>query len=584
MQDAKEEVRDRLNIEDVIGQYVPLKRAGRSFKGLSPFTNEKTPSFIVTPEKNIWYDFSSNQGGDIFSFIMLAEGLDFRGALELLARKAGVDLSFYSSSSSRAFSQQKDRMLKVLDLAATYYQHSLIKNQQALNYATKQRHFKRDTVLDFRLGYAPSQGRALVDFLTKKKLSTQDIKAAGLVSRGAGDMFRGRFMVPLCDSQGQVIGFTARLIGEHTDGPKYINTPQTLLYDKSRHVFGLHQAKSAIRKAGYSVIVEGNLDVISSHQAGIHQVVATAGTALTEMHLKTLKRLSPKIRLAFDADDAGLAATERAIEIAQKIGVDLSIITLPDDAKDPDELIQKGETKWQKAIDDAKPVVDWVLDAHKNRLDLKTAEGKRLFSDQALQVIKFLKDSVEREHYLELVAKAIDTSQHALQIKLASMEEPSNKPILKSIKKSEVELPPVIKVYQDNLLALAVVDSDVRELLKKVESNWLIDEAAQKLMAYIINHPNESYSGVPESLREIEIYVKIVMIKAEMRYAAWNSQDRYYEAAKLIRNIQNEQMKRRKEELTAQLRQAENEADEARTKQLQKKLNVIIKELGGAQK
>lgn len=584
MQDAKEEVRDRLNIEDVIGQYVTLKRSGRSFKGLSPFTNEKTPSFIVTPEKNIWYDFSSNQGGDVFSFIMLAEGLDFRGALELLARKAGVDLSFYSSASSREFSKQKDRVLKALNLAATYYQHSLIKNKQALDYATKQRHFKRDTVLDFRLGYAPSQGRALVSFLTKKKLSTQDIKAAGLMSRGGGDIFRGRFMVPLCDSQGQVIGFTARLIGENADGPKYMNTPQTLVYDKSRHVFGLHQAKQAIRKAGYSVIVEGNLDVISSHQANIRQVVATAGTALTEMHLKTLKRLSPKIRLAFDADDAGIAATERAIEIAQKIDVDLSIITLPGSAKDPDELIQKDEAMWQKAIDDAKPVVDWVLGAYQQRLDLKTAEGKRLFSDQALRVIKFLTDSVEKEHYLELVAKTIETSKAALETKLAGIGGVENKATPKPIKNNEVKQPAVVKVYQDNLLALAVSDSDVRDMLKKVNLSWLVDESVQKLMSYIIEHPVESYSDVPEALREIEIYVKIVMLKAEMRYAAWNSQDRYHEAAKLIRNIQNEQTKRRKEELTAMLRQAENEADEARTKQLQKELNLIIKELGGAQK
>ncbi len=584
MQDAKEEVRDRLSIEDIIGQYVPLKRAGRSFKGLSPFTNEKTPSFIVTPEKNIWYDFSSNQGGDVFSFIMLAEGLDFKGALELLARKAGVDLSFYSSSSSRAFSDQKDRLLKILDLAATYYQHSLIKNQQALDYASKKRHFKREVVLDFRLGYAPSQGRALVSFLSKKKLPVQDTKATGLISRGGGDMFRGRFIVPLCDGQGQVIGFTARLIDENTDGPKYINTPQTILYDKSRHVFGLHQAKQAIRKAGYCVVVEGNLDVVSSHQAGIRQVVATAGTALTEFHLKALKRLSPKIRLAFDADDAGITATERAIAIAQKIEVDLSIVTLPGDAKDPDELIQKDSAAWQQAIEDAQPVVDWVLEAYKTRLDLKSAEGKRLFSDRALQVIKSLKDSVEREHYLELVAKTIDTSQSALKSKLADLEKAPASQMIKTVKTNEVDQPPANKIYQDNLLALAIVDTDVRELLKKVRPSWLADEDSRKLMAYIIDHPNETYADIPKLLHELEIYVKIVMLKAEVRYAAWNSQDRYYEAAKLIRNIQNEQMKKRKEELTTELRQAENEADETRTKQLQKELNVIIKELGSAQK
>ena len=583
MQDAKEDVRDRLNIEDVIGQYVPLKRAGRSFKGLSPFTDEKTPSFIVTPDKNIWYDFSSNQGGDIFSFIMLAEGMDFKNALELLARKAGVDLSFYNSTSASNFSKQKDRLRQILDLAATYYQRSLLKNQQALDYVFKKRHFSREIVLEFRLGYAPNSGRALADFLTKKGISSQDIKAAGLASRGGGDMFRGRFMVPLCDGQGQVIGFTARLIDENFDGPKYMNTPQTLLYDKSRHVFGLHHAKAAIRKAGYSVIVEGNLDVVSSHQIDVRQVVATAGTALTEFHLKALNRLSPKVRLAFDADKAGIAATERAIVIAQNIGVDLSIVTLPNEAKDPDELIQKDSDAWQQTINEAQPVVDWVLRAYKSRLDLKTAEGKRLFSDQALQVIKGLQDSVEREHYLGLVAKTIDASREALETKLTQLDSPVvSAP--KKVKTNTIDQPPIAKIYQDNLLALAVIDADVRELLKKIESDWLVDKAGKQLMAYIVEHPNDSYVTTPKPLHEIEIYVKIVLLKAEVRYAAWSAQDRYHEAAKLIRNIQNEQIKKRKEELTTQLRQAESVADEVKTKQLQKQLNVIIKELGSAQK
>jgi DNA primase len=538
---------------------------------------------MVTPDKNIWYDFSSNQGGDIFSFIMMAEGIDFKSALELLARKAGVDLSFYRSASAHGISEQKERLRRVLDLAATYYQRTLLKNQQALDYVFKKRKFSRETVLDFRLGYAPSAGRALVDFLIKKGISPQDIKAAGLSSRGGGDMFRSRFMVPLCDGQGQVIGFTARLIDENIDGPKYINTPQTILYDKSRHVFGLHQAKAAIRKAGYSVIVEGNLDVVSSHQVGVNQVVATAGTALTESHLKALNRLSPKVRLAFDADKAGLAATERAIVIAQKLGVDLSIITLPGDAKDPDELIQKDSSVWEKTVNEAKPVVDWVLGVYSSRLDLKTAEGKRLFSDQALQVIKALQDSVEREHYLALVAEATDSSRAALETKLEQINEPVvSAP--KKVKTIEISQPSTIKIFQDNLLALAVIDVDVRELLKKVDLKWLSDEASKRLMNYIITHPNDNYTTTPAPLHEIETYVKIVMLKAEVRYAAWSTQDRYHEAAKLIRNIQNEQIKKRKEELTKELSQAENMADETKTKQLQEQLNVIIKELGSAQK
>lgn len=308
MQDAKEEVRARLNIEDVIGEYVQLKRAGRNFKGLSPFTSERTPSFVVSPDKQIWHDFSSSKGGDVFSFVMLVEGIEFRQALEQLARRAGVDLSMYQSGHSGEIAKKKKRLLEATRLACHYFQQNMLKNSSALEYIFKQRSLSKEVVSNFKIGYAPAAGDALVRVLEQRGFTKQELSAAGLTNRFGGDLFRGRMMVPLMDSAGQVIGFTARIIEDDPGAPKYLNTPQTLLYDKSRHVFGLSQAKEAIRTAGYSVVVEGNLDVVSSHQVGITQVVATAGTALTEYHLKALARLSPQVRLAFDGDKAGVAA------------------------------------------------------------------------------------------------------------------------------------------------------------------------------------------------------------------------------------------------------------------------------------
>jgi DNA primase len=309
MQEAKEEVRAKLAIEDVIGEYVQLKRAGRNFKGLSPFSGEKTPSFYVSPDKNIWHDFSSNKGGDVFSFVMEVEGLDFREALELLARKAGVDLSVYDNAGSRERAALKKRLLEAHKWAAQYYQQSLVQNQRALEYVFKKRGLNKEVVQDFLLGYAPDSGDALVKFLEKKGFKKRELEQAGLTNRYGGDLFRGRMMVPLMDAAGQVIGFTGRIITSDPKAPKYLNTPQTLLYDKSRHVFGLSQAKEAIRTNDYAVVVEGNLDVVSSHQAGIKGVVATAGTALTEYHLKALSRLTQNVRFSFDGDRAGLAAT-----------------------------------------------------------------------------------------------------------------------------------------------------------------------------------------------------------------------------------------------------------------------------------
>jgi len=217
MQDAKEEVRSRLNIEDVIGEYVQLKRAGRNFKGLSPFSGERTPSFFVSPDKHIWHDFSSNKGGDVFAFVMEVEGMDFRQALEHLARKAGVDLSMYENKGNQELAQKKRRLLEAHALAAKYYQQSLLSNQHAIDYVFKKRGLSKQIMQEFMIGYAPTTGDALVLFLTKKGFSKRELADSGLTNRYGGDMFRGRMMVPLMDSTGQVIGFTARII---VDDPK----------------------------------------------------------------------------------------------------------------------------------------------------------------------------------------------------------------------------------------------------------------------------------------------------------------------------------------------------------------------------
>ena len=293
--DAVAEVKSRLNIEDVISEYVQLKRAGRNFKGISPFTNEKTPSFIVSPEKQIWHDFSSGKGGDMFSFVMEVEGLDFKATLELLARKAGIDIEQFKSSAVAGRSKLKGRALEALELATKFYQKQLSVNRPALEYLLNDRGLSKETLLSWRFGYSPNTGRALTDFLTKNGYTTDEIKVAGLAverSRRAIDMFRGRIMLPLSDAQGTVIGFTARLLTDEPESPKYINTPQTITYDKSRHVYGLHLAKESIRKQKIVVVVEGNMDVIGSHQAGVTNVVATAGTAMTDMHLRQLKRFT----------------------------------------------------------------------------------------------------------------------------------------------------------------------------------------------------------------------------------------------------------------------------------------------------
>ena len=582
MQDAKEEVRSRLNIEDVIGGYVQLKRAGRNFKGLSPFTSEKTPSFYVSPDKHIWHDFSSNKGGDVFTFIMEVEGMDFRASLELLAQKAGVDLSMYDTKGSQEIAARKKRLLLAHDLAANYYQQSLVKNQHAVEYVFGKRGLSKQIVGDFKIGYAPTSGDALVQFLTKKGFTKSELSQAGLVNRFDTDLFRGRMMVPLMDGTGQVIGFTGRIIIDDEKAPKYLNTPQTLLYDKSRHVFGLSQAKEAIRTGDYAVIVEGNLDVISSHQVGIAQVVATAGTAMTENHLRALVRLSSHIRLAFDSDKAGLAATERSIPIAQNVGVDLMIITLPGAAKDPDELIKKDPKLWQQAIDNAEPAVDWILKQYSLREDLKTAAGKRRFTTAALDVVRMLSDSVEQEHYITKIAGYSDSSTDALKEKLTSKSEHDQKIYKTAVQPTTTDQDPAY--HQDNLLAVALIDGATHDLFRSVDIETFTGDDRRAVAKYLSEYGGKAVIDTPEQLQNYDIYVKILLLKADARYADWNDQDRYFETARLLRQVATEHKKKQKDILTEQLRDSETLGDDAKANEIRQKLNKLIKEIQSGQR
>ncbi len=447
MNDVKEEIKERLAVEDVVGQYVELKRAGRNLKGRSPWGVDKTPSFMVSPEKGIWHDFSANKGGDIFSFVMEVEGITFREALEKLAAQAGVELKKYSGGDAKV-AERKKRASEALELATKYYQFCLSRNKKVCEYVFYQRNLNRQTVKDFRIGYAPATGKALIEFLQKKGFKLEELEAAGLLNRFKTDLFRGRMMVPFIDTNG-VIGFTARVLDKSE--PKYLNTPETLLFNKSRFVFGLAQAKEAIRQNDFVVIVEGNMDVISSHQAGVREAVATSGTAMTEKHLKTLSRLTNDIRLAYDSDEAGVKATERAIMLAGDMGINLSVISGYGDAKDPDELIQKDPKLWQEVVKNKIPAVEWLLKEYEQRLDIGSGDGKREYSNVAMRVIGYIGDAVERKHYEQLVAERLDVTVDDL---LSKKVDEKKRRFLKKAKSNTRS--DQMKALEDNLLALVV--------------------------------------------------------------------------------------------------------------------------------
>ena len=543
MQDAKEEIKARLAIEDVIGQYIELKRAGRTLKGRSPWGVDKTPSFMVSPDKGIWHDFSANKGGDIFTFVMEVEGISFREALEKLAQQAGVELKQYSGDDKKIAAKKK-RMKEAIELACKYYQVCLSKNKSVLEYVFYKRNINRGTAVEFRIGYAPKGKDYLVKFLTGRGFKISELKEAGLLNQYNGDLFRGRMMVPFFGGSGEIIGFTGRVIGEGE--PKYLNTPETLLFNKGRFIFGLTQAKEAIRKSGYVVIVEGNMDVISSHQAGVKEAVATSGTAMTENHLKILNRLTDDIRLAYDGDAAGIKAAERAIGLANNLGISLKVISGYHGAKDPDELIQKDPELWRKCVDECEPAIDWLLKKYEMQLDLTTGPGKKKYSDVAMEMINSIPDAVERKHYEKLVARRLDVSVEDLLSKKIPMEKTRLKPVkTKDIQAGGTKVDENLKILQDNLTAIMIYGGSAGG-----EINLELPEDETKIS-------------------ELELIF-------EKEYAKFSEEDLKKEARALMRRYKREKNQYEIEELTRELEAASD--DEEKTAELLRKIQILRKE------
>lgn len=430
-----DDVKQKIDIVDVIGSYVTLKKAGRNFKALCPFHNEKTPSFIVFPDQGTWHCFGScATGGDVFSFLMKRENIDFGEALRRLAQRAGVELIREGPGEDA----ERKRLRELLATAAAHY-HYLLKNhpaaQSAREYIAK-RNLKPDTVEMFELGFALDDWHAMELFLVGKGFSVRDIEAAGLsVQREGGghyDRFRGRLMFPIRSRNSEVIGFGARtLTGEE---PKYLNSPQTPLFDKSGTLYGLDLAKDAIRQQNLAVIVEGYMDVIGAHQGGFKNVVASLGTALTEKQLGLLKRLTNRYALALDPDAAGEEATKRGLEVArgaldrktvpvpmgagligfeERLEAELLVIPMPP-GKDPDELIHDEPQKWIELTAHPEPLVDFYFRVLTQDLDLKSARDKSMAVKRLAPIIREIGDAVQRTHYTQQLARLVQVPEHTI--------------------------------------------------------------------------------------------------------------------------------------------------------------------------
>ncbi len=405
-------IKEKINIVDLIQEYLPLKRAGVNFKANCPFHGEKTASFIVSPERQIWHCFGCQKGGDIFKFLMEKEGLEFKEALEVLAKRAGVVLKKQNPEKK----QLRDRLLETHLKAQEFFHYILTKHklgEPALEYL-HDRGLTDEAIEEFGLGYAPNSWDSLTSFLIKRKFIVEEIVQSGLgvESKTCYDRFRGRIMFPLIDTKGQIIGFSGRVL-YHAE-PKYINSPQTLIFDKSKFLFAMHLAKSHIRSKNEAVLVEGEMDVIMSHQVGIKNVVASKGTALTESQIELLKKYTDTISLCFDADLAGDNASRRGIELAEKAGLNIKVISVSD-GKDPADAVKVGPKIWEECVKSAAPIYDYYLQSASARYDIKNPEDLRKISAELVPIWSKISDDLVREHYIQKLSGLLQTDDKALR-------------------------------------------------------------------------------------------------------------------------------------------------------------------------
>ncbi len=422
------EIKSKLSVLEVVGETVQLKRAGSAYKGLCPFHAEKTPSFVVTPDRETWRCFGCGEGGDIFTFVMRRDGLDFREALERLAEKAGVELSERSAREDR----QRKRLRDALEAAIAWYREVLLQAGQA----EKARAYLADrgltdTTLDrFTIGYAPNTWDALSKRLIAKGFSNAEMIGAGLASPsnrgGVIDKFRGRIIIPIRDQSGRPTGLGGRIM-PGAEGPKYLNSPATPLFDKSRTLYGIDLARASIRREKLAVIVEGYTDVMAAHQAGFTNVVASLGTALTRGQVELAIRYADAVALAYDVDLAGEAATQRGL--LEELGPDqavskVRVVRIPA-GKDPDELIRTDPDAWRTAVTEAPAVLDYFMDRAVAAVDVSSVNGRREVTRRVLGVLRRVADPLERTLYLQRLSRIVDVDEKVLTDALAATPAPA---------------------------------------------------------------------------------------------------------------------------------------------------------------
>ncbi|MDP2734998.1 MAG: DNA primase [bacterium] len=575
-----EEVKNRLDIVQVVGEYLKLQKAGANWRALCPFHSEKGPSFFVSPARQMYHCFGCSAGGDVFQFVMQLEGLEFGDALRLLAQKAGVDLPRRDPAFVKMQSERK-RLQEILELASKFFEKQLesVQGKAAKEYL-KGRGVSEESLAVWKVGYAPASVKTLLDFLYGNGFSEREIGAAGLLIRteqGSIDRFRSRIMFPVFNLQGEVIGFGGRIFGkEGKELAKYVNTPATLLYDKGSILYGLDKAKLEMRRQDSCVLVEGYMDVILVSQAGTGNVVATSGTALTSRHLQLLKRYSENLLLAFDMDVAGDTATKRGIELALSQGFNIKIVRLPE-GKDPADVAAENPAVWQEALGRASSIFNYYFETTFLRFDRKTAEGKRQAASLLLPVIAKLPNRIEQTHWAQRLAEELSVKEDAIweELRKVKLEQPRDREEAPSLtapqaKKGRRGL------VEERILTLIFRDPKNMQKLKEGDVRYM-SLATQEIIAGLQKAESLEFSSLEKvfSKANLEPVKKIALLsELEREEEAFEG-----EFDLCLKSLVTLALKERLEEIVQEIRKAETEKEQAKLDLLLQEFHEITKEL-----
>jgi DNA primase len=577
-----EEIKRKIDIVDFMSQYIVVHKAGANYKALCPFHNEKTPSLMISPEKQIFKCFGCNEGGDVFEFVMKMEGLEFVEALRMLADKTGVVLA--NTKNKEEYQKEKDtksRLYKINQLAAQVFHKILLESKSGELARTylENRNLSRKTLTDFMIGFAPDKP-ILLEFLKKRGFKEFELKLAGNPER-----FRNRIMFPIMDIMGNAIGFTGRVLNSGIE-PKYLNTPETTIFHKSRILYGLNKAKAEIKLQKTSIIVEGQMDVVLSHQAGVENVIATSGTALTADHLQILSRYSNNINFAFDADSAGSQAQKKAIILALESDMNANIIKFPLGVKDPGELVEKDPNAWQEAVQKNVPVIDWLINRSLEKYQKElSGQNKKEIAKEILPIIKIVPDKIEQEHYVKILSKKLSISERPIiealnKIQVKSLANNSQKPTKSNLSLEET-LVGLLLVYP-KYTKLIAADLNYTDFQK----DTLPEQVYKSLqMCYTVDSCDKEYCTGKSCKNFLKKHfasdlldkIKFLILETETICADSGDTDARKEILDLAKRIKEGKKENIKENFAKLIQEAEEKGDRENVKKLLMDFQKTIK-------